>query len=653
MLADGCCTGRSRRDFLVGTGTAALTGGALLAATRSAVAAPAPISASGPAATVMPFDLGDVTLGDGPFLQAQRKTEAYLLTLQPDRMLHNFRVNAGLKPKAPVYGGWESDPTWADINCHGHTLGHYLSACALAYRSTGNAAYKRRVDYIARELAACQKAADSGLICAFPDGAKLVAAHLRGEPITGVPWYTLHKVYAGLRDGAVLADSAASRAVLLKFTDWAVIATRPLSDAQFEKMLETEHGGMSEVFADLFAMTGNADYKATAERFAQKAIMAPLAKRRDMLDGMHANTQLPKIIGYQRVWEITGNPDYHVAAAFFWQTVARTRSFASGGHGDNEHFFPMADFADHVFSAKGSETCCQHNMLKLTRALFLHDPQAGYADYYERTLYNGILASQDPDSGMATYFQGARPGYMKLYHTPEHSFWCCTGTGMENHVKYRDSIYFHDADVLYVNLFLPSSVRWRDKDAVVTQTTNFPETPTTTLRWSSKRPTSATLKLRHPHWSDTAVVLVNGVETARSTMPGSYVDVARTWRDGDRIELQLTMEVAVQRAPAAPDIVAFTYGPLVLAGALGREGLAPGSDIIVSERKYGEYNAAPFTAPDLAGDPDTLAATVKPGSSPLEFTTVSAEGQPIRLIPYHRIAHERYATYWKVARGAA
>lgn len=650
-MADECCRGGSRRDFLAGTGTtaltAALTGGSLMIDMPSATAQSVQIAP----AKLAPFDLADVTLGEGPFLHAQRKTEAYLLTLQPDRMLHNFRVNAGLKPKAPVYGGWESDPTWADINCHGHTLGHYLSACALAYRSTGTAAYKRRVDYIARELGACQKAADSGLICAFPDGSKLVAAHLRGEPITGVPWYTLHKVYAGLRDGAVLADSAAARAVLLKFADWAVIATRPLSDAQFETMLETEHGGMSEVFADLFAMTGNADYRETAERFAQKAILVPLAKRRDMLDGLHANTQLPKIIGYQRLWEITGKPDYQVAAAFFWQTVARTRSFATGGHGDNEHFFAMADFADHVFSAKGSETCCQHNMLKLTRALFLHDPQAEYAEYYERTLYNGILASQDPDSGMATYFQGARPGYMKLYHTPEHSFWCCTGTGMENHVKYRDSIYFHDADALYVNLFLPSSVRWRDKDAVVTQITTFPETPTTMLRWSAKRPTRATLKLRHPHWSKTAIVLVNGIETARSTVPGRYVDVVRTWQDGDRVELRLAMEVAVQHAPAAPDIVAFTYGPLVFAGALGRDGLAPGSDIIVSERKYGEYNATPFAAPDLAGDPDTLAATVKPGYKPLEFTTLSAEGVPIRLVPYHQIAHERYATYWRVAGG--
>jgi DUF1680 family protein len=328
--------------------------------------------------------------------------------------------------------------------------------------------------------------------------------------------------------------------------------------------------------------------------------------------------------------------------------VALTRSFATGGHGDNEHFFPMADFAQHVFSAKASETCCQHNMLKLTRALFMHEPHAGYVDYYERTLYNGILASQDPDSGMATYFQGARPGYMKLYHTPEDSFWCCTGTGMENHVKYRDSIYFHDGASLYVNLFIPSTVRWQEHNAVLTQSTSFPESRSTKLTLKLERPTDFALKLRHPHWSRTAVVLVNGKEAQRSSAPSSYIELARTWRSGDVIELQLSMEVAIDHAPAAPEIVAFTYGPIVLAGALGKEGLAPGADIVVNERKYGSYNDTPFTAPTLAGDAETIAGNVRRGNAPLEFFITSAEEKPVRLIPYYRIAHQRYATYWQL-----
>ncbi|MHA6720792.1 glycoside hydrolase family 127 protein [Sphingomonas sp. RS6] len=648
MTTENCCFGHSRRHFLAGAGSGALVAGT---GAINVLAAPAATASLDPAvpAVLAPFDLADVTLGESPFLHAQRKTEAYLLALQPDRMLHNFRVNAGLPPRAPVYGGWESAPTWADINCHGHTLGHYLSACALAWRSTGDARFRERIDHIARELAECQQASGSGLVCAFPKGPALVAAHLRGEKITGVPWYTLHKVFAGLRDAATLAGSETAHAVLLRLADWAVVATRPLSDAQFEAMLGTEHGGMNEVFADLYLMTGNADYRTMAERFSHKAILSPLADGRDYLDGLHANTQVPKIVGFHRVYEVTGDARYRDAAAFFWRTVALTRSFATGGHGDNEHFFPMAAFADHVFSAKGSETCCQHNMLKLTRSLFLHDPQSAYADYYERTLYNGILASQDPDSGMATYFQGARPGYMKLYHTPEDSFWCCTGTGMENHVKYRDSIYFHADRTLYVNLFVPSSVTWKEQGATLVQETRFPETPSTTLRWSLARPAELTLKLRHPGWSRTATVLVNGAVVARSQMPGSYVDLKRIWRDGDRVELQLVMETRAEHAPAAPAIVAFTHGPLVLAGVFGRDGLAPGSDIVVNERLYGRYNDTPFSPPTLSGDPAALVGRIRPGAEPLSFTIAADGGQAVRLIPYHRVAHERYATYWQVA----
>jgi uncharacterized protein len=642
------CTGHSRRDVLTSAAKTAIAAGIVPMSVASAGAAAATQPVPEAAGTVQPFDIAQVELGDGPFLHAQKMTEAYLLRLQPDRMLHNFRVNAGLPPKAPVYGGWESEPIWADINCHGHTLGHYLSACALAWRSTRDPRYKQRVAYIADELAACQKASGTGLVCAFPKGPALLAAHLRGEQITGVPWYTLHKVFAGLRDGALLAESDTARTVLIGLADWAVIATRPLSDAQFEAMLDTEHGGMNEVLADLYLMTGNAEYRTLSQRFSHKAILTPLAAGHDQLDGLHANTQIPKIVGFERVYEATGDSRYHDAAVFFWKAVALTRSFATGGHGDNEHFFPMAEFDKHVFSAKGSETCGQHNMLKLTRALFLQDPQVAYADYYERTLYNGILASQDPDTGMATYFQGERPGYMKLYHTPENSFWCCTGTGMENHVKYRDSIYFHDDRSIYVNLFIPSTVHWIEQGAVLTQTTAFPETPSTTLSWTLKQPTALTLKLRHPRWSPTAVVLVNGNEVLRSNTAGHYIELARVWRDGDRVELRLAMHLGIDRAPAAPDIVALTYGPLVLAGALGREHLEPGSDLVVNERKYCDYNDAAFAPPTLAGNPETLPQTIRATAKPLEFTIPAADQQPLRLVPYYRIAHERYATYWKL-----
>lgn len=636
-------SGWRRRDLIGGAAAAALAG---VLGSSASVRAAETSPATGP--RLAPFDMRDVELLDSPFLHAQRRTEAYLLSLEPDRLLSAFRTNAGLKPKAPPYGGWESEAIWADINCHGHTLGHYLSACALMHRSTGDVRFKQRIDYIAGELAACQAASGSGLVCAFPKGPALVEAHIRGEKISGVPWYTLHKVFAGLRDGWQLSDSQTCRQVLLALADWTAAATAPLSEAQFETMLETEHGGMNEVFADLYALTGETRYRTLAERFSQKALLAPLARARDTLDGMHANTQIPKVVGFRRVYEVTGQASYNDAATFFWKTVARTRSFATGGLGDGEHFFPTAEFDKHVFSAKGSETCCQHNMLKLTRALFAEDPRAEYADYYERALYNGILASQDPDSGMVTYFQGARPGYMKLYCTPTDSFWCCTGTGMENHAKYRDSIYFHDDQALYVNLFIPSKVAWKAHDATLTQTTAFPEAATTTLSWNLKRPTALTLKLRHPGWSSSATVLVNGKAVLRSSTPGRFVEIARTWKDGDRVELRLEMRTGFETGPGARDIAAFTHGPLVLAGALGTEGLAPGADLVVNERLYGKYNDGPFTPPTLVGDATSVAARIRPGGKPLEFKLAAKGGGEVRLVPYHRIAHERYATYWRL-----
>jgi DUF1680 family protein len=649
-----CCEhhaaeGFSRRD-LGALGLLAALGALVPAAARAQAAA----EPSGPRpAPLKAFALQDVRLLDGPFRHAQKMSAAYLLSLEPDRLLHNFRVNAGLEPKAAVYGGWESEATWADIHCHGHSLGHYLSGVSLMYAATGDAAFKARADYIVAELAECQKAMGSGLLVAFPEGAKVINDLIAGRRITGVPWYAMHKVYQGLYDAHMQTGGAAAREVLLRFADWAVEATKPLSDAQFETMLGIEYGGMNETFADLYILTGNPEYRRMAQRFSHKALLDPLSRSRDHLDGLHANTQVPKVVGFQRVFEATGEARYRQASAFFWRTVVGTRSYATGAHGDQEHFYPMVDADAHVFSAKTSETCGVYNMLKLTRLLLMQDPQGAYADYFERALYNAILASQDPQTGMVTYFQGARPGYMKLYCTPVDSFWCCTGTGMENHAKYGDSIYFHDDASLLVNLFIPSTVTWKEKGATLTLTTAYPDEASTRLSWTLAAPQAIALKLRHPAWSPTAEVRVNGAVVARSAEPGRFLTVDRTWKDGDVVTLQLAMRVDVAPLPNAPDIFALTYGPLVLAGALGSEGIAPGSDIVVNERRYGEYLNTPFEAPKLAGDPQAVARTVRPAGAPLAFTVPDAQGRPVRLKPYHQIAHERYVTYWKTTPATA
>jgi uncharacterized protein len=642
----------SRRGLLKGMGSLSLVSASPNVFAASAALQPPrqpdpPVAPVARAAT--PFALSEVDLLDGPFLKARQRSQQYLLSLEPDRMLHTFRVNAGLPPKAEVYGGWESAPTWADIHCQGHTLGHYLSGVALMYGATRDTRFKQRSDYIVAELRDCQAASKTGLLTAFPEGNGLMDTVLSGKKYSGVPWYTTHKVLAGLRDADLYTKNPAALEVLVKFCDWAVDATAPLTDAQFQKMLDEEHGGMNEVLTDASEMTGDARYLALARRFCHQAVLDPLARSRDNLDGLHANTQIPKIIGFTRLYQQTGQRNYQAASAFFWKTVANTRSFVNGNHGDGEHFFPVANFSDHVFSAKASETCCDYNMLKLTRSLFETNPTAAYADFYERALYNDILASQDPDTGMVTYFQGNRPGYMKLYCTPIDSFWCCTGSGMESHAKYNDSIYFKSADSLYVNLFIPSVVRLQAGTSL-TQTTHFPEEATTKLQWKTAQPIETTLKLRHPSWCQTATVKINGKPFLESRQASSFTELKRVWHDGDVVELALPMELKTVPLPGNDRIVAFVYGPIVLAGALGREGIPPGGDINVNERLYGSVLNTPFTPPTLTGDPTTLLAQAKAAGQPLTFDMpVSGAATSVRLMPYYKIAHDRYATYWMLA----
>ena len=645
-------SGFSRRSVLKGVGSLGLAAASpkVFAATANASSAPSPDPLPSPVTpTVTSFALGDVDLLDGPFFKARTVGQQYLLSLEPDRMLHSFRVNAGLSPKAEIYGGWESAPTWADIHCQGHTLGHYLSACSLMYGATRDVRFKQRTDYIVAELRNCQVASKTGLLTAFPEGNALMDTVLSGKKYTGVPWYTSHKVLAGLRDASLYTDNAVALEALTKFCDWAVAATAPLTDDQFQKMLDVEHGGMNEVLADVYEMTADVRYLTLSKRFCHQSVLDPLARSRDHLDGLHANTQIPKIIGFNRLFQLTGQKNYLAASSFFWKTVANTRSFVNGNHGDGEHFFPVADFSEHVFSAKASETCCEYNMLKLTRMLFELDPSAAYADFYERALYNDILASQDPDTGMVTYFQGNRPGYMKLYCTPVDSFWCCTGSGMENHAKYNDSIYFKGDRSIYVNLFIPSVVRLQP-GVSLTQTTQFPEVSTTKLQWKTDRPIELTMQLRHPHWCRTVKVKINGKPVLESRQASSYIELKRVWHSGDVVELEMPMELRAVPLPGSERIAAFVYGPIVLAGALGNEGISPRADLNVNERLYGAVLNTPFTPPTLKGDPDTLVGQAKATGSPLSFSIpASGSATSVKLVPYYKIAHERYATYWKIA----
>lgn len=599
--------------------------------------------AAGATPQVRAFDLADVKLLDGPFKQAMARDEKYLLSLDPDRLLHNFRTNAGLPAKAPIYGGWEN------TGVAGHILGHYLSALSLGYRATGDARLKRRVDYIVGELALCQARNGNGYVSGIPDGgamfAGVAAGHGNGVHRGWVPWYTMHKLFAGLRDAHADAGSAQAKDVLVRLSDWAVETTRHLSDAEWQVMLTQEHGGMNEALADVYALTRDPKYLALSEKFYQKSVLDPLTRREDRLAGLHGNTQVPKLIGLARLYELTGDAKDRTAASYFWDRVVHTRTYAIGGNTENEHFGPPGELSHHLGPVT-AETCNTYNMLKLTRHLFEWRPTVEYADFYERALYNHILASQDPERGMMTYYVSLKPGHFKTYSTPTGAFWCCVGTGMENHVKYGDSIYFHDANSLYVNLFIPSVLTWRDKNLTVRQETRFPESDTTRLTLACAGPTDAALKVRYPSWAHGLSININGQAQKIAARPGTYVTVARRWRNGDRIDVRLPMSLHSEPLPDDKSRVALLYGPIVLAGQLGTGGMTGAMPYADDAGRY--FGVADPQVPVLLTSGAPLGAWIKPvPGQPLTFRTVGA-GRPndVTLKPFYRTAFERYTVYW-------
>ena len=572
---------------------------------------------------------------DGPFKHATDLHREYLLRIEPDRLLAWFRKEAGLEPKAQVYGGWESE------KLAGHSLGHYLSACALMYRSTGDPRFKARIDYIVGELAACQRANGNGYVAAIPEGKRIFAEVARGEirakafDLNGgwSPFYTLHKLFAGLRDAHHLAGSSEALGVARQLGDWVERSVGSLTDDQMQEVLRCEYGGMNEVLADLYADTGDARYLALSRRFHDRAVLDPLAAGEDRLAGLHANTQIPKLVGLVRRFELTGDGTDLRTAGFFWDRVAGHHSYVTGGNGLGERFGPPDRFSDRL-GAETSETCNVYNMLKLTHALFTWKAEARLADFYERALYNHILATHHPADGRVIYNLSLAMGGRKQYETLFDSFTCCVGTGMENHSKYGSSIYFHSGDALVVNLFAASSVKWADKDLSVRQDTRFPDEDTTRLHVSTGRPTPMTFRIRHPAWTQALDVRVNGRTVAVSSTPSSYADVTRTWSDGDILTVRAPMMLRLEPMPDNPGRVAILYGPLVLAGDLG-----PADDPAWAEP---DYVPALLTANRPPED------WLKPVAGEPGAFRMSGVGQPrdVVLRPFFRVHERRYTVYW-------
>jgi hypothetical protein len=590
-------------------------------------------SPSLPKPLATPFPLSDIRLTGGPWEENTKACADYLLTLDPDRLLHSFREHSGLKAKAPIYGGWESS------GLAGHTLGHYLSACSQQYAETGDLRFKAKVDYVIDQLAECQKSRPDGYISAIPNGDAAWAQIRLGQIKTGgfdlngmwSPWYTHHKVLAGLLDAQALAGNEKALTVAEKFADWAIEETKGLDDAQWQRMLGCEYGGMNEVLAELYARTNETKYLDLARKFYDHRVLDPLAEGQDDLAGKHSNTQIPKIIGLARLYETTGDAKDRTTAEFFWNAVVNHHSYAIGGNSNGEYLGPPDKLRD-ALSSNTCESCNTYNMLKLTRHLFEWEPKASTMDFYERAYFNHILGSENPATAGFTYFMPLASGAKRQYSDPYETFTCCHGTGMENNTKHGDTAYFHDrADKLWVNLFMPTDLNWPEAGVKIRQVTDFPNSGRVRL---SIMPGSATRRfsmlIRHPSWAKGEVqFLINGHSVLRSTTPGSYDTIARRWKAGDTLEFTLPMSLHTEAMPDDPKRIAVLYGPLVLAADLG-----PG--------------AAPMPRTPVlvaSGPPDGWLERV-PGAE-IAFRTKGV-GRPSEMTfrPFYSIHEDRYATYF-------
>lgn len=609
------------------------------------------------------FDLKDVTLLDGPFKHAQDLNESYLLALEPDRLLAGFRLEAGLEPRAPKYSNWENS------GLDGHTLGHYLTALAQTWIATGNHELKRRLDYIVAELAACQTANGNGYVGAVPGSRDLWSAIAAGQfgaqgfSLGGawVPWYNVHKTFAGLRDAWQLTGNTQARDVLVGVADWCGDLLDGLTDEQVEAMMRAEHGGMAEVLADVAAITGDRRYLRHAQRFSHRALLDPLLRREDTLTGQHANTQIPKVIGFARIAELGGDPTWDQAAHAFWDLVRDTRSVAFGGNSMREHFNPPDDFSEMMHSREGPETCNTYNMLRLTEALYRRDGDAKFADYYERAMFNHILSTQHPEHGGFVYFTPLRPRHYRVYSQPSQCFWCCVGSGIENHGKYGKFIYAADDAGLRVNLFIASELDWVERGISVQQQTRFPDEASTTLKLRMDSPETFALRVRHPTWvaGDGLRIRVNGKPVETTSKPSSFATIDRTWRDGDTIEVELPMRTVLERLPDGSDHAAFLHGPILLAARTGTENL---DGLIADDARMAHVAPGPFrplnSAPMLVGDPATMAASLAPvPDRPLSFTVADLirpnDFDLLELEPFYRIHDARYMMYWRLVSDSA
>lgn len=594
---------------------------------------------------VQSFDLKDVRLLPSRFRENMMRDSLWMTSIDVSRLLHSFRTNAGVYASreggymtVKKLGGWES----LDCELRGHTTGHLLSAYGLMYAATGSEIFKLKGDSLVNGLAEVQQALGNGYLSAFPE--ELINRNIRATSVWA-PWYTLHKLFSGLIDQYLYADNQKALEAVTLMADWAYNKLKPLDEPTRQKMIRNEFGGINESFYNLYAVTGNEHYRWLAQFFYHNEVIDPLREQRDDLGTKHTNTFIPKVIAEARNYELTREENSKTLTDFFWHAMIDHHTFAPGCSSDKEHYFDPQHFSEHISGYTG-ETCCTYNMLKLSRHLFCWTADATVADYYERALYNHILGQQDPETGMVTYFLPLLSGSHKVYSTKENSFWCCVGSGFESHAKYGEAIYYHNDKGIYVNLFIPSQVSWKEKGMILRQETAFPSEENTTLTVSVKSPVETTVYLRYPSWSKGVSVSVNGKKVSVKQKPGSYIAVTRQWKDGDCITATYPMQVKLETMSDNPQKGALIYGPLVLAGELGTDGMqapAPYSNPTL----YNDYYTYNYHIPaglktSLKVDAKYPERSIQRVGKDLKFTTPQGD----LIEPLFNIHRQRYVVYW-------
>jgi len=617
------------------------------------------LAAFAPAGAQMmkPFKLSEVELLPGVFSQAQQTDMRYMLSLDADRLLAPYLREAGLSPKKENY------PNWENTGLDGHIGGHYLSALSNMYAATSNKQMNQRLDYMLSELKRCQEKTGTGYIGGTPGGAKMwsdiEAGHIKSDTFAlnekWVPLYNIHKIFAGLRDAYLIAGKDDAKEILIKLTDYVDRVSSHLSDDQIQTMLFSEHGGLNEIFADVAFITGDKKYLTLAQRYSHLMLLRPLIEHVDNLTGLHANMQIPKAVGFQRVAELSGDASYADAARFFWQTVVSHRTVVIGGNSVQEHFNPIDNYKPMIAGIAGPETCNTYNMLKLSRHLFEYDGESKYIDFYERATYNHILSSQHPVRGGFVYYTSMRPRHYRVYSQPQINMWCCVGSGMENHGKYGELIYSHSDHNLFVNLFIPSRLTWTDKGMVIAQETKFPDDEVSRITIEKVATQRVTINVRVPSWVDAGKfqIKINGKVESLEAKPGSYVSLERTWKKGDIIEVHLPMKLTYEQMPDGSNFVAFLHGPIVLAA---KTDSGEKLNYLGTENQFGGYRASgtmyPMDeAPSVRLQSADLSALIIPLKGKTQtFSALKLITQPkyqnLELVPFYKVHDSRYVIYW-------